>query len=118
MSVSEPRRFDSERLVPRYSCGTRPRFSIVLGHMPKRLADWVAPTFTCGHGSFCAPVSVSQPNAYVTLNIHLRTNSKMLANHISKSLKPVVGAAVLALALSINSPAQNVGIGFSNPVSK
>jgi hypothetical protein len=42
----------------------------------------------------------------------------MLANHISKSLKPVVGAAVLALALSISSPAQNVGIGFSNPVSK
>jgi len=86
--------------------------------MPKRLADWVAPGFTCGHGSFCAPVSVSQPHAYVVLNIHFRTNSKMLANHISKSLKPVVGAAVLALALSVSSPAQNVGIGFSNPLSK
>jgi Chaperone of endosialidase len=42
----------------------------------------------------------------------------MLANHVSKSLKPVVGAAVLALALSVSSPAQNVGIGFSNPLSK
>jgi Chaperone of endosialidase len=42
----------------------------------------------------------------------------MLANHISKSLKPVVGAAVLALALSISSPAQNVGIGFTSPLSK
>jgi endosialidase-like protein len=42
----------------------------------------------------------------------------MLANSISKSLKPVVGAAVLALALSVSSPAQNVGIGFSNPLSK
>jgi Chaperone of endosialidase len=42
----------------------------------------------------------------------------MLANHISKIVKPGVGAAVLALALSDSVHAQNVGIGFSNPASK
>jgi Chaperone of endosialidase len=42
----------------------------------------------------------------------------MLAIHISKVVKPVVGAAALALALSASVHAQNVGIGFSNPQSK
>jgi len=42
----------------------------------------------------------------------------MLANHLSKIVKPSVGAAVLSLALSASVHAQNVGIGFSNPLSK
>jgi len=42
----------------------------------------------------------------------------MIANRIRKIVKPSVGAAVLALALSASAHAQNVGIGFSNPLSK
>jgi hypothetical protein len=42
----------------------------------------------------------------------------MIANHIRKIVKPSAGAAVLALALSASVQAQNVGIGFSNPLSK
>jgi hypothetical protein len=42
----------------------------------------------------------------------------MLAIHINKVVKPVVGAVALALALSASAHAQNVGIGFSNPQSK
>jgi hypothetical protein len=57
-------------------------------------------------------------SAYITLKIQFRTNSKMLANHLSKIVGPSVGIAALALALSANAPAQNVGIGFTSPLSK
>jgi hypothetical protein len=74
------------------------------------------PGFAYEVGSLCAPRSLKQ--ARYVLKIQVQEVTQMLVRYTRKVVEPGLGTTVLALFLAAGVYAQNVGIGFTGPLSK